>query len=119
MFLSINLDYVNMTIYLMVQIAGVHICVISTQELVNNAILGIVIGICIAFPVLVLATMNIIVGFLATLVIGCITTCVIGIIPMVGWKLDVGSTVLLYLLVASTIPREDNKKYHVFIQLTL
>ena len=63
----------------------------SFQALVDNAVLGIVMGVSLAFPVLVLATCNIINGLLATLTICCITACVIGIVPVGGWKLGVSS----------------------------
>lgn len=65
------------------------------QSLSDNAILGITVGICLAFPVLVLSTQNIIVGFLATLSICCVTVCVIGVIPLAGWSLGVGGRVML------------------------
>ena len=59
------------------------------QSLAENAVLGIALGVSLAFPVLVLATCNIINGFLATLTICCVTVCVIGVIPLGGWKLGV------------------------------
>ncbi len=60
-------------------------------------------GICLALPVLVLATQNIIIGSLATLVIACITICVIGVIPLVGWKLGVLVSVNLCLVVGLSV----------------
>ena len=59
------------------------------QTLVENAVLGILLGIAIALPILVLATMNVVTGLFATLNIICITVCVLGVIPLAGWKLDV------------------------------
>lgn len=59
------------------------------QMLTYNAILGIVIGISIALPVLILATGNVVGGIYATLVIVCITVSVLGVLPLAGWKLDV------------------------------
>ena len=59
------------------------------QKLEKGAWFGITIGIAIAFPVLVIATMNIIVGLIATLLICCVTASVLGIIPLAGWKIDV------------------------------
>ena len=58
----------------------------------NGARQGIIIGIALAFPVLVLATKNILVGFLATCTIGCITITVLGLIPIAGWKVGVSKT---------------------------
>ena len=55
----------------------------------NSAIFGIVLGIVCALPILILATQNVIIGFLATLCICCCTVCVIGVIPLAGWKLGV------------------------------
>ena len=59
------------------------------QMLIQNAIYGIVISVCLAFPILVIATGNIIVGALATFSLCCCTVCVIGVIPLGGWKLGV------------------------------
>ena len=56
------------------------------QTLVWGAVVGIIIGVCVAFPVLVLATTNVIVGSFAAFNIACISVCVIGIIPMAGCK---------------------------------
>lgn len=61
----------------------------SLQSLADNAILGILIGVGLAFPILSLSTMNVVIGFLATLSICCTTVCVIGVIPLAGWKLGV------------------------------
>ena len=59
------------------------------QSLANNAIYGITIGISVAFPILVIATRNLITGFLATLSMASSTVCVIGMITLGGWKLGV------------------------------
>lgn len=61
------------------------------QALANNAIYGIVIGVSLAFPILVIATRNIITGFLATLSMASSTTCVVGVITLGGWKLGVSN----------------------------
>lgn len=60
-----------------------------------NAITGIVIGICIALPILIVATMNVIGGTFATLIIAFVTICVLGILPLAGWKLDVSVSISL------------------------
>ena len=62
----------------------------TRQELATNAQLGIIIGICIAFVVLVVATMNIITGLFATLLIACVTVSSLGVLPLAGWRIDVG-----------------------------
>ncbi len=59
------------------------------QTLVRSAVQGIVIGIVVASPILILATHNFLVGLWASAIIMFITTCVIGFIPMMGWKLGV------------------------------
>ena len=51
--------------------------------------IGVGIGLALACPILILATMNIITGLLATLTITIITVSVVGVIPMAGWKLGV------------------------------
>ena len=68
---------------------------IKAQEvLVQNAIIGVVVGVCVAFPILIIATHNIITGTLATLIIMIITTSVLGLIPLAGWKLGVSKYIL-------------------------
>ena len=55
----------------------------------SSATVGVVIGLCLALPILIIATGNLIVGLMATLTIVVITVSVIGVIPMAGWKLGV------------------------------
>ncbi len=55
----------------------------------NSAFIGIVIGICTALPILIIATHNLITGTYATITIVMIVTMVLGVIPMAGWKLGV------------------------------
>lgn len=59
------------------------------QMLAENAVFGVVLGVGLAFPILVIATKNIITGFLATFTMCCSTVSVIGVIPLAGWKLGV------------------------------
>ena len=59
------------------------------QKLVNSALSGIVIGVCTAWPILIIATHNLLTGTYATITIILIVTMVMGFIPMVGWKLGV------------------------------
>jgi hypothetical protein len=56
-----------------------------------NAVYGIIIGVSLALPILIIATKNIISGILATLSMCCSTVCVIGVIPLGGWKLGASS----------------------------
>ena len=65
------------------------------KELEKNAIVGIAVGISLACPILIIATMNVIVGLLATLSICATTCCVIGVIPTAGWKLGVSQLLKL------------------------
>ena len=73
------------------------------QTLTYNAFLGIVVGITIALPVLIVATSNVIGGMFATLIIACITVCVLGILPLAGWKLDVRFISIFHGIVWKTI----------------
>ena len=77
------------------------------QTLVSSAVLGILIGLCCALPILTLATHNIVIGLLATLTICCITVCVVAVIPMAGWKLGVTlplplTALYIYLIIIFT-----------------
>ena len=72
------------------------------QALVNNARLGIILGVSLSLPILVVSTCNVINGLLATLTICCITVCVMGVVPMAGWKLGV-STCLSFTCLTNSV----------------
>ena len=57
--------------------------------MVLSAMTGIIVGLSCALPILIVATMNVWVGIMATVNIALITTTVLGFIPMMGWKLGV------------------------------
>ena len=59
------------------------------QTLVRSALIGVGVGLSVAFPILVIATHNIVTGLYATFVIIIITVSVMGLIPLAGWKLGV------------------------------
>ena len=61
------------------------------------------IGLSLAFPVLVFTTCNWIIGLLATLTIGLITLAVVGLIPLVGWSLGVMESINLTLVVGLAV----------------
>ncbi|XP_021340144.1 protein dispatched homolog 1-like [Mizuhopecten yessoensis] len=73
------------------------------KTLVDSALRGIAIGICLGFVVLTIATQNVVIGFLATLSIACVTVTIIAIIPMVGWKLGVLESLNLSLVVGLSV----------------
>lgn len=56
-----------------------------------------------SFIILVFATKNIIIGFIATLIICCITVTVVGLIPLSGWKLGVLESLNLTLVVGLAV----------------
>lgn len=60
--------------------------------LAKNAMYGLIIGVSLALPILIIATRNIITGFLATFSMCCSTVCVVGVITLGGWKFDVSVT---------------------------
>ena len=61
----------------------------SFQVLVWNAFLGIIVGLCVALPILVIATDNFLTGLLTTFILILTAVMVVGLIPMAGWKLGV------------------------------
>ncbi len=61
------------------------------QVLVRTALQGIIIGLCVALPILMIATLNVVSGLYATLTLLCITATVLGLIPMAGWKIGVSA----------------------------
>lgn len=75
----------------------------SLQELLKGARIGIVIGLTLAFPVLVFTTCNWIIALIATLTIASITICVVGLIPLVGWNLGVMESINLTLVVGLAV----------------
>ncbi|XP_002736516.1 protein dispatched homolog 1-like [Saccoglossus kowalevskii] len=73
------------------------------KTLADSAIKGIIYGIVLAFPVLVIATQNIILGTMATVSIALTTVCVVGVIPMAGWKLGVLESLNLSIIVGLAV----------------
>ncbi|ELT97356.1 hypothetical protein CAPTEDRAFT_185181 [Capitella teleta] len=73
------------------------------KKLVSTAVMGIMVGLCCALPILIIATHNIITGLLATFSICCVITCVIGVIPMAGWKLGMLESLNLVLVVGLSV----------------
>ncbi|KAK3093447.1 hypothetical protein FSP39_015842 [Pinctada imbricata] len=73
------------------------------ETLANNAVLGIIIGVSLAFPILTISTMNIVIGFLATLSMCCTTISVIGVIPTAGWKLGLLVSLNMCLVVGLSV----------------
>ena len=55
----------------------------------TSTVVGIVTGLGMAFPLLIIGTKNVIVGFMATASIAFVTVAIVGIIPMGGWELGV------------------------------
>ncbi|XP_074662875.1 protein dispatched homolog 1-like [Tubulanus polymorphus] len=73
------------------------------KSLASSAINGIIIGICIAYPILLLATKNLFVAGFAVLNICFIAVSVVGVIPMAGWKLGVLESLNLVLVVGLSV----------------
>lgn len=69
----------------------------------NNATLGIIIGLALTFVVLTFTTANVIVGFLATITIAMVTAGVLGVISLVGWKLGLFESLNLTLIVGLAV----------------
>ena len=61
------------------------------QNLNLSAFQGILIGLGLALPILIIATKNFIVGGLATLTIALVSFSVVAFIPILGWKIGVSS----------------------------
>ncbi|XP_061195988.1 uncharacterized protein LOC133204259 [Saccostrea echinata] len=77
---------------------------IRVQEVLSeSAYFGILIGLSLALPVLVLTTMNFIIGFLAWVIIALVTVCVLGSIPLLGWKLGVLESLNLCMVVGLAV----------------
>ncbi|XP_078001163.1 protein dispatched homolog 1-like [Glandiceps talaboti] len=73
------------------------------KTLSDSAIKGVVLGISLAFPLLVMTTTNIVLGAMATISIAATTWCVIAVIPMAGWKLGLLESLNLSLIVGLAV----------------
>ncbi|XP_060081595.1 protein dispatched homolog 1-like [Ylistrum balloti] len=77
---------------------------IKVQEsLADSAVQGVIVGLGLALPILILTTLNVVIGFLATVTIGLVTACVIGIIPLAGWKLGVLESLNMCMVVGLSV----------------
>ncbi|WAR02491.1 DISP3-like protein [Mya arenaria] len=72
-------------------------------RMIMNAMYGIIIGVCLAFPILVIATGNIITGLLATFCMCCCTACVVGVIPLGGWNLGLVESINMCMIVGLAV----------------
>lgn len=73
------------------------------ETLASSAIMGIMIGLFSAWPILILTTMNVVIGTIAVITIGLVTACVVGIIPLAGWKLGVLESINLCMVVGLSV----------------
>ncbi|KAL8608257.1 hypothetical protein ACOMHN_042124 [Nucella lapillus] len=73
------------------------------KSLVTNAVTGVILGVSLTLPILVLSTCNVLNGLLATFTICSITVCVIGVIPLAGWKLGVLVSLNMCLVVGLAV----------------
>lgn len=69
----------------------------------SNAVRGIMLGLGLAIPILIIMTTNWIVGLLAGATIAAIAVGVVGILPMAGWKLGVLESLNLTLVVGLAV----------------
>ncbi|XP_062604597.1 uncharacterized protein LOC134266358 [Saccostrea cucullata] len=77
---------------------------IRVQEMLSDsAIQGIIIGLSLALLVLILTTMNFIIGFLAWIVILLVTVCVVGSIPLQSLKLGMVESINLCMVVGLAV----------------
>ena len=75
----------------------------SLQVLVRSAVNGIVAGLCLTLPLLIIMTTNWIVALLCCMTISFITVGVVGIIPLAGWKLGILESLNLTLVVGLAV----------------
>lgn len=73
------------------------------QVLVKSAVNGIVMGLCLTLPLLIIMTTNWIVALMCCLTISLIIVGVIGIIPLAGWKLGILESLNLTLVVGLAV----------------
>ncbi|XP_055880253.1 protein dispatched homolog 3-like isoform X1 [Biomphalaria glabrata] len=73
------------------------------EALAKSALQGIIIGLCLAFFVLTLATTNVIISTLATITIVLVTVTIAGCIPLFGWKISVIESINLSLVVGLAV----------------
>ncbi|KAI0215660.1 hypothetical protein LSAT2_032285 [Lamellibrachia satsuma] len=73
------------------------------QSITRFALLGCVIGLALALPIIVIATHNVYVGLLATLTLVFVTVSVVAVIPLAGWKLGILESMNLILVVGLAV----------------
>lgn len=74
-----------------------------SQVLVQSAVNGILMGLGLTLPLLIIMTTNWIVALMCCLTISLITVGVIGIIPLAGWKLGILESLNLTLVVGLAV----------------
>lgn len=84
-------------------IVFVHFMFPSWQVLVRSAVRGIITGLCLTLPLLIVMTTNWIVALICCLTISLITVGVVGIIPLAGWKLGILESLNLTLVVGLAV----------------
>merc|ERR1711916_423526 len=75
----------------------------TAASFVENAVIGLAVSLALAFVVLVLSTMNIIVGFFAVFCIGGIVVSTIAFMVIAGWQLGVTESIAVVLLVGFSV----------------
>lgn len=70
---------------------------------VRSALTGALFGVCLAFVVLLCATMNIVVALLSTVTIACILGTVLALMVMLGWELGTIESVNLTILAGFSV----------------
>ncbi|KAK3093990.1 hypothetical protein FSP39_022604 [Pinctada imbricata] len=73
------------------------------ETLLTYGLEGLAISLGIALPVLVVSSMNIYIGLIATLVIGLVITSAIGLLPLTGHGLGVIESINLYMVVGLSV----------------
>ncbi|KAH9489233.1 hypothetical protein Btru_048812, partial [Bulinus truncatus] len=73
------------------------------EALAQSALQGIIVGVCLAFFVLTLATTNVIISTMATITIVLVTVTIAGCIPLFGWKISVIESINLSLVVGLAV----------------
>jgi predicted RND superfamily exporter protein len=85
------------------QTTDLYLFMVTQNEMVKGAVMGIILSIIVAFLVLLIATKNWLVATLGIINICCIVVVFLGIVPAIGWSLGEYECIFMILTVGLSV----------------
>jgi hypothetical protein len=82
---------------------GFFVRIFTADQFTVNAVNGLLIALSLAFVVLMLSTLNLIVGLVAFACIGAVVSSTVGTMFLIGWKVGVVESICLSLVVGFSV----------------